>query len=181
MMRDTLRIKGMFRVEILDPPDHRGRRRCRYRDTFPNLIVTVGKNALLDDALAGSAYTVTGPFMGLVAATGFTAFAAADTMSSHAGWNEAGNAHNPTYSGTRKTCVWSAASGGVKALSAALSFAITSSGSSLQGAFILFGTGAVNTIDSTAGTLYAEGTFSGGAQAVNSGDTVNVSYSTTLT
>lgn len=65
---------------------------------------------------------------------------------------EAGNANAPTYSGTRKTCEWNAASGGSKALSAALSFAFTGSGT-VKGAFLVFGTGALNTIDNTAGTL----------------------------
>ena len=43
------------------------------------------------------------------------------------------------------------------------------------------GSGAVSTHDSTAGTLYSAGLFSGGDKVVGSGDTLQVSYSTSLT
>lgn len=147
-----------------------------YSETFENTVVTVGKNLALDTILAGSAYTVVGPYMGLISSTSYTAIAAADTMASHAGWLEAGNANAPTYTAPRKTAVWSAASAGAKALSAALSFAITGTGT-IKGAFMVYGTGALTTIDNTAGTLLSAGLFSGGDRAVISGDTVNVSYS----
>jgi hypothetical protein len=147
-----------------------------WEDTIPNTVVTVGKNLALDTFLAGSAYTVTGPYMGLISSSGYSAISAADTMSSHAGWTEAGNANAPTYTAPRKTAVWSAASGGSKALSAALSFAITGTGT-IKGAFMTYGTGAVSTIDNTSGTLLSAGLFSGGDRAVLNGDTVNVSYS----
>jgi len=100
-------------------------------------------------------------------------------MSSHTGWLEAGGANAPTYSGNRKTCAWSAASAGAKALSSALGFAITGTGT-IKGCFILFGSGALNTKDDTSGTLYSAGLFTGGDRSVISGDTVNVSYSTSL-
>jgi hypothetical protein len=151
----------------------------KWRDTIENVVTTVGKNLALDTYLAGSSYTVTGPYMGLISSTSFSAVAAADTMASHSGWLEAGLANAPTYSGNRKTAVWSSASAGSKALSAALSFAITGSGT-VKGAFIVYGSGAVNTIDNTAGTLYSAGLFTGGDKTVANGDTVNVSYTTSL-
>ena len=117
--------------------------------------------------------------MGLISSTSYTAVSAGDTMASHAGWLEAGGANAPTYSGNRKTAVWSAASAGAKALSAALSFAITSSGT-VKGAFIVFGSGAVNTKDNTSGTLWSAGTFATGDKSVVNGDTLNVNYSTSL-
>jgi len=151
----------------------------KWRETIDNVVATVGKNLALDSFLAGAAYTVTGPYMGLISSTSYTAVAAADTMASHAGWLEAGGANAPTYTGNRKTAVWSAASAGNKALSAALSFAITSSGT-VKGAFLVFGSGALNTKDNTAGTLWSAGTFSTGDKAVVNGDTLNVNYSTSL-
>lgn len=151
----------------------------RWRDEFPNTVVTVGKNALLTDALAGSSYTVTGPFMGLISSTSFSAINAADTMASHAGWLEAGNANAPTYTAPRKTAVFAAASAGAIALSAALGFAITGTGT-IEGAFMTFGSGSVSTIDNTSGTLLSAGLFTGGTRAVLSGDTVNVSWSLSL-
>lgn len=143
-----------------------------------NVVTTVGKNLALDTYLAGSSYTVTGPFMGLISSTSFSAVAAADTMSSHAGWLEAGNANAPTYTSPRKTAAWSSAASGNKSLSSALSFTFTGSGT-VQGAFLTYGTGAVSTIDSTAGTLYSAGTFAS-AQPVISGNILNVSYTASL-
>lgn len=141
-----------------------------------NTVVTVGKNAMLDAALAGSAYTVTGPYMGLIGAVSYTAIAAADTMSSHAGWTEAGTVNAPTYTAPRKTISWSAASAGSKAPSAAPVFAITGTGTA-KGVFMAYGTGALSTIDNTAGTLFSAGLFSGGDQAVVNTNTLTVTYS----
>jgi|ERR1051326_1303695 hypothetical protein len=151
----------------------------KWTDIIENTVTTVGKNLALDTYLAGSAYTVTGPFMGLISSTSYSAISAADTMSSHAGWLEAGLANTPTYTGNRKTAAWSSASSGSKALSAALSFAITGSGT-VKGAFLVYGTGAVATKDDTNGTLYSAGLFSGGDKTVGNGDTINVSYTASL-
>lgn len=144
----------------------------------PNVVTTVGKNLALDTYLAGSAYTVTGPYLGLIN-TNASSAVVGDTMASHAGWLEVGNANAPTYTSPRKTAAWSAAASGSKALSSALSFAITSSGT-VGGCFLVFGSGAVSTIDSTAGTLYSAGAFTGGSKTVSNGDTLNVSYTASL-
>lgn len=151
----------------------------RWTERIENVVTTVGKNLALDTYLAGSSYTVTGPFMGLISSTSFSAVAAADTMASHSGWLEAGNANAPTYTAPRKTAAWSSASGGSKALSSALSFAITGTGT-VKGVFLVYGSGAVSTIDNTSGTLYSAGLFSGGDRAVLNGDTLNVSYTASL-
>jgi len=153
--------------------------KLKWRDTIENVVATVGKNLALDSFLAGAAYTVVGPFMGLISATSYTAVAAGDTMASHAGWIEAGGTNAPTYTGNRKTAVWSAATAGSKALSTALSFAITSTGT-VKGAFLCLGSGASATKDNTGGTLWSAGTFSTGDKAVVNGDTLNVNYSTSL-
>lgn len=150
-----------------------------WSEEIKNTVVTVGKNAMLDNALAGSGYTVTGPYMGLISSNSYSAISAADTMSSHAGWLEAGSATNPFYTSPRKTAAWSAATAGSKALSSALSFSITSNGTA-KGAFLVFGSGALSQIDSTAGTLFSAGLFSGGDRALLAGDTLNVSYSCSL-
>ena len=149
-----------------------------WSETFPNLITTLGKNFLLDSALAGSAYTAT-EYMGLISSSGYTAVAAGDTGASHTGWLEAGSTYAPTYSGTRNTCAWSVAAAGVKALSAGLVFTFTGTGT-VQGAFIVCGAGAVSTLMSTAGILYSAGTL-GTPQPVISTNTLTLSYSTTLT
>lgn len=147
----------------------------------PNVITDLGVNAMLDAALAGSAYTVTGPFMGLIGAVSYSGVpVAANTMASHATWTEAGVTNAPTYTGPRKTIAWSAASARAKAPSSAPVYAMTGTGT-VKGVFLVYGSGAVSTIDSTAGTLYSAGLFSGGDQAVVNTNTVTVTYSTSLT
>lgn len=172
-MNDLLNLRGVFTLQ------HIRRGVVIYEEDFLNTVVTVGKNAMLDAALAGAAYTVTGPYMGLISSVGYSAIAAADTMSSHAGWTEAGNANAPTYTAPRKTAAWSAAAAGAKALSAALSFAITGTGT-VKGAFMVYGSGAVATIDNTSGTLFSAGLFSGGDRDVVNTDILNISYSVSL-
>ena len=151
----------------------------KWEDVIENVVCTVGKNTALDAYLAGSGYTVTGPYMGLISSIDWSEVVAADTMSSHAGWKEAGSTNAPTYSGTRKTCAWNAAASGSKALSTALAFTFTGGGT-VKGCFIVFGTGAVNTIDNTGGVLYSAGLFTGGDRIVVSTDVLNVSYTASL-
>lgn len=164
---------GVYTVECVGPDGE-----VKWADTIDNVVTTVGKNLALDTFLAGSGYTVTGPYMGLIN-TNASSAAAGDTMASHAGWLEVGGTNAPTYSGTRKTVAWSSASSGSKATSSAVSFSITGSGT-VGGCFIVFGSGAVNTLDSTAGTLYSAGAFTGGSKTVANGDTLNVTYTASL-
>ena len=171
---EAANAQGRYEIECVGADG-----RVKWREVIPNVVCTVGKNLMLDTALAGTAYTVVGPYMGLISSVSYTAVAAADTMASHAGWLEAGGANAPTYTGNRKTAVWSAATAGGKALSAALGYAMTGTGT-VKGAFLVFGTGAVATKDDTGGTLWSAGTFTTGDKAVVNGDTLNVSYSTSL-
>ena len=170
---DTTRTAGRFSAICRDASGAE-----LWRADFDNLLTTIGKNFLLDSALAGSGYTAA-EFMGLISSTSYSAVAAGDTMASHAGWLEAGGANAPTYSGSRGSCAWSAASGGVKALSAGLTFTFTGSGT-VQGAFLVAGSGASGTVGNTGGTLYAGGALTT-PQPVIATNTLTISYSTTLT
>jgi hypothetical protein len=148
------------------------------REAFaPNVVTTVGGNLALDTYLAGSSYTVTGPFMGIIGAVSYTGVPViGDTMASHGTWTEAGTTNAPTYTGPRKTIAWNAASAKSKSPSSAPVFTFTGTGTA-KGVFLVFGSGAVSTIDSTAGTLYSAGLFTGGDQAVVNTNTVTVTYS----
>jgi hypothetical protein len=170
---EKMDARGLFVAECIGPDG-----KLKWRDTIENTVVTAGKNYALDGYLQ-TAVTIVGPYMGLIASGSFTGIVAGDIMTSHGGWLEAGGTNIPQYSGTRKTCVWSAAAAGSKSLSAALSFAMTATGT-VKGAFIVLSTGALATIDNTGGTLYSAGLFTGGDRAVLSGDTVNVSYTASL-
>jgi len=249
---EKLKPCGVFTAELVREG------KVVWREEFPNLVVTVGKNAMEDQSLSGSAYSVTGPFMGLIALTGYSptittitsgtynngtgavnittagnhnlavgdsftlntltgtgGFAGlngtwvatagttgttlnftgtiglgastitggnvtygiklSDTMTAHGGWLEAGLANPPTYTAPRGTVAFSAAAGGVKATSVAVNFTFTGTGT-VKGAFLVFGAGAVSTIDSTTGILFSAGLFLTGDRAVFGGDQLNVSW-----
>lgn len=143
--------------------------------TYNNLVTDVGARFLLDNGLAGSAYTAAF-YLGLISSTSYTAVNAADTMSSHSGWLEAGSANTPVYSeSARRTAAWSAAATRSKALSAGLVFTFTGSGT-VKGSFLT----TVATKDGTTGTLYSAGLFSGGDQPVVNTNTLTVSYTASL-
>jgi hypothetical protein len=171
---ENCKIAGFYTAELRDADG-----KLKWRDVFANTVVTVGKNSMLDNYLAGSAFTQTGPYLGLVSSVSYSAISAADTMTSHSGWTEAGITNAPTYSGGRKTAVWSAASAAAKALSAGLTFTFTGGGT-VKGAFMVLGSGAVATVDNTAGTLFSAGLFTGGDRVVANSDTLTVSYSASL-
>lgn len=146
--------------------------RILWQDTYKNVVTTLGKNFILDNALAGSAYTAA-LYLGVISSVSYASIpVAADTAASHATWTEAGATNAPAYSGNRKTAAWAAAASGSKALTAPLSFTFTSSGT-IKGSFL----SSTATVDSTSGTLLSAGLFTGGDQPVVSGNTVTVTYS----
>jgi hypothetical protein len=111
---------------------------------------------------------------------GAGAAAAADTMTVHAGWTEIAN----TVVVNRLIPVFTAnsASGAgtvTKATNAAVSFPIaTAVNVVIAGCFIVMS--GTNAPANTTGTLYSVGDFSA-SKTVNSGDTLNVTYSSALT
>lgn len=150
----------------------------KWEDDIYNLVTVQGKNLALDTILSGSSYSVVGPYIGLISSVSFTAIAGADTMASHAGWLEAGGANAPTYSGNRITAVFDAASGASKSLTSFVVFTFTGAGT-IKGCFLALGTGALNTKDNTAGTLYSVGLFSVDKVMANA-ETLTVSYTAGL-
>ncbi len=74
-------IEGFYKVECRDAQGN-----LKWDEEFPNLVVAVGKELLLDTLLRTSGtYTTVGPFLGLI--NNSTTFAAADTMTSKT-WTE---------------------------------------------------------------------------------------------
>lgn len=162
---DALHAHGWLRVECRDADGN-----LRWAEEGPNLIVTTGRNKLLDETLGGSAYTAAW-YVGLIDNAGFTSIAAGDTMASHAGWSE-----SSAYSqATRPQMSFAAASSGSKASSANVSFSINAT-ATINGAFLVDN----STKGGTTGTLFAGKSFSA-ARSVQSGDTLNVGYTASLT
>lgn len=156
----------------------------KWADYIENVVCTEGKNFALDQILGGTAFVAA--YLGLISSVSYTAVAATDVMAQIAGtngWREAGTTNAPQWTspaaGARGTPSFSAASGGSKATSAAVTFSISTSGT-IKGCFIVIGTGAVATNLSTAGRLLSAGTFTGGDKVVGNGDTLSVTYSLSL-
>lgn len=126
-------------------------------------------NGALDDVL--EVYLRNGTqkttwYLGLVDNSGFSALAAGDTMSSHAGWTEL-----TTYSqATRPAWGPDAASGQTMTNSTSVTF--TASGTiAVNGCFLTSGNGK----GGTSGTLFATGSFSA-VQNLTSGQNLKVTY-----
>ena len=174
-------VEGFYKVVCHDAAGN-----LKWEDEFPNLVVAVGKQLMLDTLLKGTSYTVVGPFLGLTKVS--LTPAAADTMTTLVTTN-AGEFINYTVGGSavRGTAVFaSATSAGTTptnvttSAAAAITYTITGAGGTVYGCFLVTGTGAVSTQSSTAGTLYSEGNFTT-SKIVTAGDTVAVTYSTTAT
>ena len=178
-MHEALKASGKYTAKCFDKDGN-----LKWEDTIDNVVTDVGANQLLDSAFGSG--PVAGPFLGLISSIGYTGTpVVGDTMGSHGTWNEAGNGVNyPNWStpasNARGTVSFASASGRAKALTAAISFIIATNGGTVKGCFIVFGTGAVATNNSTAGVLYSAGLFTGGDKIVAIADTLQVSYSTSV-
>lgn len=159
-------ISGYYTVEC-----HNAEGNLKWADDIHNLVTTVGKNKTMDTILGNTAGGAI--YMGL---KGTGTASVTDTQASHAGWSEVGGANSPTYSGSRQTPSFSAASAGAKATSAAVVFTMTGSGT-IAGCFINIG--GADTKDDTTGTLFSAGDFTAGNKIVTSGDTLSVTYTAT--
>jgi len=142
--------------------------RLKWRDGFENLVVTAGLNQLLDATIktgdAAPAWYVGLKDTGSVAA--------GDTMASHAAWatiSPYSDANDPAFT------AGSIAAGSVDNSAAKAVFNINAT-DSVFGAFLKDN----NTVDSATGTLYGGGDFSG-ARSVESGDTLNVQITISVT
>jgi hypothetical protein len=182
-IEEQVRAGGLYFCRALD-----SKGRVKWEDSIHNVVTDVGANLMLNQAFGGAQNTAY--YLGLISSVGYTGIpVVGDTMASHASsnhaWVEAGNGSNyPNWStpasNARATCVWSAAAGRAKALSAALSFVIATNGGTVEGCFIATGSGAVATNNDTNGVLYSAGVFTNGEKVLGVGDTLQVSYSTSV-
>ena len=139
----------------------------KWTDTLcVNGITTAGLNHALDVVFHGSTQVTTW-YMGLIQGSSTPTLAAGDTMSSHAGWTE-----YTSYSQTNRVA-WDegAASSGVTTNSTTMDFSMNATGT-VAGGFLTSSA----TKSGTTGTLWMTATFSGGNQAVGSGDTLKLTY-----
>lgn len=169
---DGMEALGRYRAECFDAQGT-----LKWVEEFDNLVTTQGRNHLLDHGLSGPATAVNVRMSFITSGTPV----AGDTYATHAGFTELGAG----VIAARGTPTFSAAAAGVKQTSAAVSASIIGTGT-VTGVAINLIVGAVGNLGVVADTatasavLYSAGLF-GVSKAVSSGDTLNVTYSTTLT
>jgi hypothetical protein len=161
---------GVFHFECYDRDGN-----LKWSDTAKNIVVNTGLQDMNDKYFRGSAYTAAW-YIGLVSDSGFTGYAAADTLASHAGWTE-----TTAYSGANRAT----ATFGVPTTADPSVVDNTSS----QATFVMSGTVVVkgaflsNVQDKTSnsGLLFSAANFeTPGDRSVVSGDTLNVRYEFSL-
>lgn len=156
-------VKGRYDIECRDASGN-----LKWTEVIDNIVVNVGLDDILDKYLKGSAYTAAF-YVGLTDGTPTTA--AADTMSSHAGWAEV-----TAYSeGVRQTLTLGTVSGQSVDNSASKAVFTLNGAATVGGCFITTN----NTKGGTTGTLFSVGAFTGGDKSGGSGDTVTVTYTCT--
>jgi len=160
---------GVFHVQCLDKDGN-----VKWEDSMHNLVVNTGLQDMNTQYFKGSVYT--GAFyLGLIEgpASG-TSYAAADTLASHAGWNE-----YTDYSGSRKAVTFGTATTAdpsvISNSASPSSFVISGAGGVVAGAFLC------TVASGTSGILFSEADFqSPGDRTVVAGDTLNVTYTFSL-
>jgi len=146
----------------------------KWIDDIENAVVTEGKNYVLDKAFAGVTYSATW-YVGLHSTAAYTPTGsetyAAKGITEFTGYSQA----------ARPTAAWSAASSGSKALSSNATFSVNASGT-VYGAILVTGSSTKGDSTASAGVnaLWSVGNFTGGSKAVSNGDTLSVSYTTSL-
>lgn len=137
-------------------------------DVEGNEIVEEGLDHLLDATLAGGSQITTW-YLGLT--DGTPTPDSTDTLASHVGWVEVSD-----YSeAARQTWTAGTVSGqSVDNTGNEASFSINANSTTIGGAFLC------SASTGTSGTLYSVGAFTGGDKSADSGDTLQVTYTTTM-
>lgn len=171
-MDNQMQALGRYTAQLVDSMGN-----VKWTEEFDNLVTTEGKNHLLNNGLAGPATAVNVRMSLITSGTPVVG----DTYATHAGFTELGSG----VVASRGTPTFSAASGGSKATSSAVSFSIVGTGT-ITGCAINAIVGAVGNLGvvgdtaTAGGILYSAGLFAS-SKSVSSGDTLNVTYTTTLT
>jgi hypothetical protein len=147
----------------------------KWTDKLDNLVVNQGIQYMAGTGLT-SVTQITTWYIGLYGAGASNNPAAGDTMASHAGWTEV----VPYSNSTRPTCTFATATTAnpsVATNSASPAVFNINATATVGGAFLVSN----NTKSGTTGTLFSASDFTTGDRSVVSGDTLNVTYTFSLT
>jgi len=165
---DSVAAGGVFTVTCIGPDGVE-----KWSDTFHNLVVNQGLQDMNTQYFKGAAYSAAW-YLGLVTGPGSgNTYAAGNTLASHAGWVE-----NANYTGTRPAVSFGTATTAdpsiISNAAAPVAFSITANAQTIAGAFLC------SVTSGTSGILFSVGNFTGGDKFVDSGDTLNVTYTFSL-
>ena len=172
----AIKFRNWFDVTCLDSKGN-----VKWKNRCYNGVTTVGLNGILEVLFKATTPVKPasgGVCLGLIDSTSYSALAAGDQMNAHGGWLEAtgySNALRPT---------WGAGSGASGVITNASPAAFTINATqTIKGIFCVFSDATITNANGkggTTGTLFATALFSGGDQAVVNGDTLNVTYTVTI-
>jgi len=161
---------GRFKVQCFDKDGN-----LKWEDENHNLVVNQGLQYMCGTALTSVAQITTW-YIGLYGAGASNTPAAGDTMASHIGWTEV----TPYSNANRPTCTFATATTAnpsVATNSASVAVFNINATSTVGGAFLVSN----NTKGGSTGTLFSAADFSApGDRSVVSGDTLNVTYTMSL-
>jgi hypothetical protein len=167
---ESARAMGKFKIQCLDKDGN-----LKWEAEEKNLVVNVGLAYMAGSALT-SVTQITTWYIGLYGAGASNTPAAADTMSSHAGWTEVVPYSNATRVAVTFVTATTANPSVATNSASPAAFNINAT-STVGGAFLTSGSAK----SGTAGTLFSASDFtSPGDRAVTSGDTLNVTYTMSL-
>jgi len=168
---EKMSASGRFHVLCYDEDGN-----LKWEEGNNNLVVNTGIQYMAGTALT-SVTQITTWYVGLVTGPGSgTTFAAGDTMSSHAGWTEfTGYSQATRVAATFATAT--TANPSVVTNTASVAVFSINAGGTVAGAFLTSGSAK----SGTAGTLFSGSDFTGGDRTVVNGDTLNVTYTFSLT
>lgn len=171
---DTVGAGGVYTVTCVGPDGVE-----KWSDTFHNLVMNGGVANMNSVYFASGTQTNTW-YLGLVTGPGSgTTYSATDTLASHGATGSGGWTENTDYtpSGRKAVTFGSATNANPSVITNSASpssFAMNAT-ATIAGAFLC------NAASGTTGVLFSAGDFTGGDKSVASGDTLNVTYTFSLT
>lgn len=163
---------GVYTVECVGPDG-----KVKWTDTFHNLVVNQGLQDMNTQYFKGSTYTAAW-YLGLMEGQGVdNTFSASDTLASHGANSAGGWTESTAYSGARKAVTFGTAT---TADPSVISNSLSPSSFTMNATKTISGAFLCSVSSGTSGILFSEGNFTGGDKYVDSGDTLNVTYTFSL-
>lgn len=164
---------GVYTVECVGADGQ-----VKWSDTFHNLVVNEGLADMNTNYFKGSTYTAS-PYLGILEGAGASnTFTATQTLASHGSNGAGGWTESTAYSGSRKAVVFGTAS---TSNPSAIGNAASPSSFVMNATKTISGALLCTVSSGTSGVLFSVGNFTGGDKFVDSGDTLNVTYTFSLT